>query len=174
MTSTPCSSMVRLMSSVTGTASGSDRTADQRALLRRVAEEWLTEGGTALIDISNPFVWARWDGDQEHKPTRPEDGYDYDLGELTQFDPIRNRFADTWWATDNPGEKWTQSIRCYTPADLRLLLEGTGLTLDAVLVSGEIVDLDEPSSVLFRCCARPTSTSQFSPADSRRSHTREC
>jgi SAM-dependent methyltransferase len=121
---------------------GSDT--DQRALLRRVAEEWLAEGGTALIDISNPFVWARWDGDQEYKPKRPEDGYDYDLGELTQFDPIRNRFADTWWADDNPGEKWTQSIRCYTPADLRLLLEGTGLTLDAVLVSGEIVDLDQP------------------------------
>ena len=60
------------------------------------------------------------------------------------FDPIRNRFADTWWTTSNPGEKLTQTIRCYTPADLRLLLEGTGLTLDAVLVSGEIVDLDQP------------------------------
>jgi SAM-dependent methyltransferase len=121
---------------------GSD--SDQRALLRRVAAEWLTEGGIALIDISNPFVWARWDGDQEHKPTRPEDGYDYDLGELTHFDPIHNRFADTWWAKDNPDERWTQSIRCYTPADLRLLLEGTGLMLNAVLVSGEIVEVDQP------------------------------
>jgi SAM-dependent methyltransferase len=121
---------------------GSDN--DQRVLLRKVAAEWLTEGGTALFDISNPFVWARWDGDQEHKPERPDDGYDYNLFELTNFDPIRNRFADTWWTTNNPGVKLTQSIRCYTPADLRLLLEGTGLTLDAVLVSGEIVDLDKP------------------------------
>jgi SAM-dependent methyltransferase len=121
---------------------GSDN--DQRALLQRVAAEWLTEGGTALFDIANPFVWARWDGDQEHKVARPEDGYDYDLRELTNFDPIRSRFADTWWATNNPGETLTQTIRCYTPADLRLLLEGTGLTLDAVLVSGEIVDLDKP------------------------------
>jgi SAM-dependent methyltransferase len=121
---------------------GSD--AHQRTLLRRIADEWLTDGGVALIDISNPFVWARWDGDEEHKPSRPQDGYDYDLCERTHFDPVRNRFADTWWVTDNPGEKWTQSIRCYTPADLRLLLEGTGLTLDAVLVAGEVVDLDEP------------------------------
>ena len=117
---------------------------DQRALLRRVAAEWLTESGVALIDIANPFVWARWDGDQEHKPPAPEDGYDYDLRELTNFDPIRSRFADTWWATNNPVEKLTQTIRCYTPADLRLLLEGTGLKLDSVLVSGEIVDLDKP------------------------------
>ena len=121
---------------------GSD--SDQRTLLRRIASEWLTNGGTALIDVSNPFVWARWNGDEELKRARPEDGYDYELGELMRFDPIHSRFADTWWVTDNPGEKWTQHIRCYTPADLRLLLEGTGLTLDAVLVAGEIVDLDEP------------------------------
>jgi SAM-dependent methyltransferase len=121
---------------------GSD--ADQRALLRRIAEEWLTDGGIALIDIANPFVWARWDGDREHKPARPEVGYDRDLVEFTQFDPVRNRFADTWWATDTPGETWVQSIRCYTPADLRLPLEGTGLTLSAVLVSGEISEVDEP------------------------------
>jgi SAM-dependent methyltransferase len=121
---------------------GSDN--DQRALLHRVTADWLAEGGKALLDISNPFVWARWDGDQAHKPARPEDGYDYDLCELSNFDPIRNRFADTWWTTGNPGEKLTQTIRCYTPADLRLLLEGTGLTLDAILVSGEIVEVDQP------------------------------
>jgi SAM-dependent methyltransferase len=121
---------------------GSD--ADQRTLLRRVADEWLTDGGVALIDISNPFVWACWDGEEEHKPSRPGDGYDYDLCERTHFDPIRSRFADTWWVTDNPAKKWTQNIRCYTPADLRLLLEGTGLALDSVLVAGEIVEVDQP------------------------------
>jgi SAM-dependent methyltransferase len=122
---------------------GSDN--DQRILLRRVASEWLIQGGVALIDVANPFVWARWNGDQVHKPARPDAGYDYDLGELTRFDPVHSRFADTWWSTDDPGEKWTQDIRCYTPADLRLLLEGTGLTLDAVRVSGELVELERPN-----------------------------
>jgi SAM-dependent methyltransferase len=63
---------------------GSDR--DQRVLLRRVAADWLTDGGTSLIDIANPFVWARWDGDQDHRPARPEDAYEYDLSERTNFD----------------------------------------------------------------------------------------
>jgi SAM-dependent methyltransferase len=121
---------------------GSD--VDQRTLLRRVAHEWLSERGVALIDIANPFVWARWDGDEEHKRARPEDGYDYDLRERTHFDPVCSRFADTWWVTGNPDETWTQTIRCYTPADLRLLLEGTGLTLDSVLVSGKLIDLGQP------------------------------
>jgi len=123
MISIPFSSRVALMSSATGTASASARH-DQRVLLRRVANEWLTEGGTALFDISNPFVCARWDGDEEHKPARPEHGDDYDLCELTAFDPIRNRFADTWWITSNPGEKLTQTIRCYAPADLQLITRG--------------------------------------------------
>lgn len=33
-----------------------------------------------------------------------------------------------------------QTIRCYTPADLLLLLEGTGLSLKEIEVKGEPVD----------------------------------
>ncbi len=120
---------------------GSD--ADQRTLLRRIAGEWLTPDGTALIDVANPFVWASWDGDEEHKSARPEHGYDYDLGEVTTFDPVNSRFSDTWWVTDRPDEQWTQNVRCYSPADLRLLLERTGLALDAIMVSGDPIDISE-------------------------------
>jgi hypothetical protein len=41
-------------------------------------------------------VWVRWDGDEEHKTARPADGYDYELYELTRFDPITCTAVDTW------------------------------------------------------------------------------
>ena len=149
---------------------GSDN--DQRALLRRVAAEWLTEGGTALFDISNPFVWARWDGDQEHKPERPEDGYDYDLYELTQLrpdtQPVRRYLVDH-----------KQSRREVDANDPLLHTRGPatptrGHRSDTRRGSGvgrrSSISMN-PSSGLVRSSARPTSTSQSSPTDSRRFRT---
>ncbi len=120
---------------------GSD--SDQRTLLRRIADEWLADGGTALIDVANPFVWARWHGVQEHHAAQPDAGYDFDLTERTTFDPVTCRARDTWWITDRPDERWTQTIRCYTPADLRRLLEATGLSLAEIVVAGDRVDVAE-------------------------------
>ena len=83
--------MVRLthLASVIGTVLASAPALIRLALLPQVASEVVdVNGGTALIDVSNPFVWARWNGDEEHKRARPEEGYDYDLGELP-----RCRFA---------------------------------------------------------------------------------
>ncbi len=48
--------------------------------------------------------------------------------------------ADRWWRPGREAESITQSLRCYTPADLRLLLEGTGLAL-VELRPGGMVDL---------------------------------
>lgn len=118
--------------------------ADQRRLLRRIAGEWLTETGVALIDVSNPFVWASWDGDEELLTARPEAGYHYELRQLNRFDPVGGRAVDTWWRTDEPERRITQDLRCYTPADLRLLLEGTGLRLDTVVVGDAELDPDAP------------------------------
>jgi SAM-dependent methyltransferase len=118
--------------------------ADQRRLLRRVSGEWLTDDGVALIDVYNPLVWARWDGDEELRKADPGVGYRYELGELTHFDPVHGRAVDTWWRTDEPQRTFTQDLRCYTPADLRLLLEGTGLRLDAVVVGDTQLDLGQP------------------------------
>jgi SAM-dependent methyltransferase len=113
---------------------GSD--ADQRRLLRRIADEWLEPGGAALIDVFNPFVWARWDGEPVHRVARPADGYDYELHELTRFDPVTCTAIDTWWPASDPDRKISQVLRCYTPADLSLLLAGTGLTLTTITVGG--------------------------------------
>jgi SAM-dependent methyltransferase len=109
---------------------GSD--ADQRELLTRIAAEWLRPGGTALVDVFNPFVWARWDGDEEHRLPNPAAGYDHELRERTSFDPVTCTAFDTWWSVSEPEHKITQVLRCYTPADLSLLLTGTGLTLTKI------------------------------------------
>jgi SAM-dependent methyltransferase len=109
---------------------------DQRVLLRRIAGEWLRPGGVALIDIFNPFVWARWNGEEEHRLPRPEEGYEYELFERTTFDPVTCTAYDTWWEAGHPDDRITQALRCYSPADLKLLLDGTGLRL-AGLVGGD-------------------------------------
>ncbi|GAB3979324.1 class I SAM-dependent methyltransferase [Plantactinospora veratri] len=114
---------------------GSD--ADQRRLLRRIATEWLAPDGTALVDVMNPFVWARWDGDEEEKPARPDDGYPYAVSNRTAFDPVTCVAVDTWWESGSPDQQISQYLRCYTPADLMLLLEGTGLRLDRLVVGEE-------------------------------------
>lgn len=113
---------------------GSD--SDQRRLLDRIASQWLRPGGTALVDVFNPFVWASWDSDEEHRPADPTTGYDYELRERIQFDPVTCTAIDSWWEPAAPDRVIMQSLRCYTPADLVLLLGGSGLTL-AEIVIGE-------------------------------------
>jgi len=111
---------------------GSD--ADQRRLLRRIAAQWLRPGGTALIDVYNPFVWARWHGDEEHRTPDPDRGYAHELFERTTFDPVPRTATDTWWEAGRPDDRISQTLRCYTPADLALLLSGTTLQLTAITV----------------------------------------
>ncbi|MEV6391674.1 class I SAM-dependent methyltransferase [Nocardia xishanensis] len=111
---------------------GSD--ADQRRLLDRIASRWLRPGGVALVDVFHPFVWASWAGDEEHRLPNPTAGYDYELRERIQFDPVTCTAIDTWWEPATADRAITQSLRCYTPADLMLLLGGTGLTLTAIVV----------------------------------------
>lgn len=113
--------------------------ADQRRLLVRIASEWLRPGGAALIDIFNPFVWARWDGDEEHLVPDAAAGYDHELGERTRFDPITCTAIDTWWETSSPDRQISQFLRCYTPADLTLLLTGTGLMLTKIVVGEQVL-----------------------------------
>lgn len=106
--------------------------ADQRRLLRRIAG-WLAPGGCALIDIYTPWYWAaadgvemRWEG----------------AGRRYGFDADGCRMLDIWWPAGDEARAVTQSLRCYSPADLRLLLEGTGLEL-AGLEPGGAVDYEE-------------------------------
>jgi hypothetical protein len=106
---------------------GSD--ADQRRLLTRIAADWLHPGGVALIDVSDPFVWSSWHGDEVHRLPDPARGYAHELHERTTFDQVTCTATDTWWPAGREDEAISQTLRCYTPADLALLLEGTGLEL---------------------------------------------
>ncbi|WP_067724731.1 hypothetical protein [Oceanobacillus damuensis] len=49
-----------------------------------------------------------------------------------------NRMLDTWWQKNNPDKRFTQSLRCYSPMDLMLLLEGTGLKLADIKPGGAL------------------------------------
>jgi SAM-dependent methyltransferase len=92
---------------------------DQRRLLRRIAG-WLAPDGVALVDIYTPWYWAATAGlEMAFGDARRRYGFDAD----------GVRMLDTWWPHDSEEQAVTQSLRCYGPADLRLLLEGTGLAL---------------------------------------------
>lgn len=117
--------------------------ADQRRLLKRIYAEWLNPDGKVLVDIANPYVWTKWVGDEEHLTANPKEGYEYNVNQKIDFDPVHNRFLDTWWDSDKPEEKLTQDIRCYSPVDLLLLLEGTRFELEKIEVNGEEIKIED-------------------------------
>jgi SAM-dependent methyltransferase len=101
---------------------------DQRRLLARIAS-WLAPGGCALIDINTPWYWAQAAG-QEMR-----------FGDVVRryaFDALGCRMLDRWWPVDDEQGAVTQSLRCYSPADLQLLLQGTGLAIQAVEPGGAV------------------------------------
>lgn len=110
---------------------GIGQDADQQRLLQRVAQEWLVEGGQALIEVGSPWYWGGVANRQQ-----------VDLGDCWRqyiFDVQESRLLDYWWRKADPATVVHQSLRCYHPADLRLLVEGTGLALQQVRPGGTIV-----------------------------------
>ncbi len=102
--------------------------ADQRRLLRRVAG-WLEPDGCALIDVYTCFDAFRGDGKLEREG---------DVIHRYAYDPDGNRMlASEWPAGADESEAVAQSLRSYTPADFRLLREGTGLAMDTYQPFGD-------------------------------------
>lgn len=93
---------------------------DQRRLLTRIAG-WLGSGGCAIIDVYSP-----WQAFQDSGEKYEEGGA---LGRW-DFDADESRNLGRIWLQGDESRAVTQSLRCYSPADLRLLLEGTGLRLE--------------------------------------------
>lgn len=105
--------------------------AEQRRLLQRVGQEWLVQGGQALIEVGTPWYWGG-----------TANGRQMDLGACWReygFEYHESRLVDRWWRKTDPKTVVSQSLRCYHPADLRLLLEGTGLRLSQIESGGAIV-----------------------------------
>ncbi len=98
---------------------------EQRALLKRI-RYWLHDTGKALIDVYTPWHAAK------------SVGYGGRVGKAYRaygFDGESCRWIDRWWLKGGTGVV-EQTLRCYSPADLRLLLEGTGLALVEVQPGG--------------------------------------
>jgi len=120
---------------------GSDR--DQRRLLSRIAREWLAAGGIVLIDVFHPARFARHAGTEEILPPLKGVPGSVEMRHRCHFDPMLCRWIDEWEPTAAPEKALAQSVRCYTPADLRLLLQGTGLELIRIEVDGQGLDIEE-------------------------------
>jgi SAM-dependent methyltransferase len=99
---------------------GSDE--DQRRLLRRVVG-WLAPNGCVLVDVLVPWYWARQAGNEEEFPMGSGVRY------LDGFDAEECRMTERMWRVGHEDDPASQSLRCYSPADLHLLLEGTDLSL---------------------------------------------
>ena len=114
--------------------------ADQRRLLRRIAGEWLAPGGSALLDVYNPAQPAHDAGKEVRLPPLKDVPGSVEMIERCYFDALHSRWIDEWQPVAAPEKALAQSVRCYTPADFLLLLEGTGLALARVEVGGETID----------------------------------
>ncbi|GAA0322318.1 class I SAM-dependent methyltransferase [Bacillus carboniphilus] len=101
---------------------------DQTRLLN-LMEKWLKPGGSILMDVYTPWFWSYADG-QNMKFGEVERRY--------TFNAFECRMEDSWWLSENPSEVVTQSLRCYSPADLQLLLKNTNLTIDTINPGGAL------------------------------------
>jgi hypothetical protein len=93
---------------------------------------WGAAEAVVTGDDHDRFDWATRHGRREHRDARPADGYPCELDREFTFDQHTCTAVGTWWETARPEQRISQRLRCYTPADLALLLTGTGLRLDAV------------------------------------------
>ncbi|MEE4193851.1 MAG: class I SAM-dependent methyltransferase [Anaerolineae bacterium] len=123
---------------------GSD--ADQHRLLERIRQEWLAQDGCVLMDVYHPFGPIRQSGTQQTLDRLPQVPGSVDMTEYSYYDGFTNRWIDIWEPIHAPEERRVQSIRCYTPADLLLLLQGTGLQVSAWYHLGKRFD-DAPELI---------------------------
>jgi len=57
------------------------------------------------------------------------------------FDSLHGRWIDEWIPVAEPEKALAQAIRCYTPSDFLLLLEGTRLGIKRIEVDGQELDM---------------------------------
>jgi hypothetical protein len=117
---------------------GSD--AQQRSLLKRIASEWLVPDGVVIMDVYHPYGPIRMAGSSQslERPENVEGSVD--MTERSFYDAVLGRWIDEWEPVGNDAASRKQSIRCYTPADLLLLLEGTGFRIVHAEFAGESFD----------------------------------
>lgn len=114
---------------------------DQRRLLQRMTHEWLVPGGCVILDVYHPLGPMRDAGKEWHLDALEGVPGSVAMIERCYFDTAHSRWINEWQPVDHPEDSLAQSIRCYTPADLLLLLEGSGLCIKHLEIEGEVIDL---------------------------------
>ena len=94
----------------------------------------------SLMPPFNPFRYAGSAGNEEILPPLPDVPGSVEMLHRTHFDALKCRWIDEWIPTAAPENALSQTIRCYTPGDLSLLLKGTGLTLKRIEVDSQVID----------------------------------
>ena len=119
---------------------GSD--AEQRKLLQRITTEWLMPGGVIIMDVYHPFGPIHNAGLSQSLDRLEDVPGSVDMTERSFYDAVLGRWIDEWEPVENPKAARRQSIRCYTPADLLLLLEGSGLKIAHAEFAGKTFNPD--------------------------------
>jgi hypothetical protein len=79
-----------------------------------------------VIDVFTPWYWAKAAGGTEEFPEGSGVWY------RDTFDADGSRLVEEMWREGHEHDVVSQSLRCYAPADVRLLVDGTGLRLASV------------------------------------------
>ncbi|HEX2907257.1 MAG TPA: class I SAM-dependent methyltransferase [Phototrophicaceae bacterium] len=114
--------------------------AEHRRLLHRIADQWLTPAGCVLMDVFSPFRPIRDAGTEIQLDPLADVPDSVAMLRRCRFDPLFSRWIDEWQPVAAPENAQAQTLRCYTPADFILLLDGTGLTLQRLEVEEQAID----------------------------------
>ena len=106
---------------------GDDR--QQKTLLKKIIA-WLKPNGLLLLEVFTPWYWSSVAIGKSWKVSNAT--------RLYEFDPYENRLLDHWWKTGKESSRITQSIRCYAPVDINLLLDDTGYEIKHIKPGGAV------------------------------------
>ncbi|MDD3627324.1 MAG: class I SAM-dependent methyltransferase [bacterium] len=113
---------------------------DQRRLLKRISKEWLKKNGIAILDAYHPFGPIKNAGKKIELDRLENIPGSVDMTEYSYFDAIKSRWIDIWEPKNDKRKKRMQSIRCYSPADFLLLVDGTGLSCREMIFNNKKID----------------------------------
>lgn len=119
---------------------GSDR--DQRELLKRIKKHWLQPGGVLILDVYHPFAPIRTAGQKRILDRLEKVPGSVAMTEYSDYDGVKSRWIDIWEPINAKQSARIQSVRCYSPADLFLLIDGTGLSVQKLLYKGQEIDFE--------------------------------
>lgn len=101
----------------------------QKTLLKKMIV-WLKPKGVILLEVFTPWYWSSVAQGKSWKVSNAT--------RLYEFDPYENRLLDHWWETGKESTRVTQSIRCYAPVDIELLLSDTGFEIKQIKPGGAV------------------------------------